>query len=167
MQDQVNDLAAAPMPSSRDYDIKAVAQENCLRLPELVPSMPCFTVGCPYGLYGVNPRKATPLVLDGVISGVDPDNRKVFTSAPTFPGNSGGPLVVVRVPFDPTGRMTVGVPTVFFAGVMLETRLIPDQNDRVPPLHLGIAAPADAVLDLLESAQARAIADRIATLPSS
>ena len=88
------------MPSSPDFCIKAVTAEKCLRMTELVPSMPCFTVGCPYGLHGLNPQEATPLVLDGVISGVDPVSRKVYTSAPTFPGNSGGPLIALRTHFE-------------------------------------------------------------------
>src|SRR5207244_3226844 len=110
VEDEVNDLAAAPMPASPDFGIKAVTPENCLRMTELVPSMPCFTVGCPYGLHGLNPQKATPLVLDGVISGVDPASCKVYASAPTFPGNSGGPLIAV--PFDPIGGINAGRPTI-------------------------------------------------------
>src|SRR5262249_22810120 len=66
LQDRVNDLAAAPMPASPELGIRTMTPENCLTLAKLVPSMPCFTVGCPYGLYGVNPQRATPLVLDGV-----------------------------------------------------------------------------------------------------
>src|SRR5258708_619885 len=121
LQDGVNDLAAAPMPVSPEFCIKAMTPENCLPLAKLVPSMPCFTVGCPYGLHGVNPQRATPLVLDGVISGVDPENRKVYTSAPTFPGNSGGPLIAFRSPFHPGNFL--GGRTVFLAGIMLESKL--------------------------------------------
>jgi hypothetical protein len=163
VQDETNDLAAAIMPVSPDFGIKAVTPDNCLPLTELVPSMPCFTLGCPYGLPGVNPQRATPLVLDGVISGVDPASRKVYTSAPTFPGNSGGPLITIRSPFNPAGGMIVGRPTVLFAGIMLETKLLhaPDPTSRIPPLHLGVASPADAVLSLLDSDQARAIAARV------
>jgi hypothetical protein len=189
IEDEINDIAAAPMPASPDFGIKAIAPEVCLLMADLVPSMPCFTVGCPYGLHGLNPQRATPLVLDGVISGLDPVRRKIYTSAPTFPGNSGGPLVAVRSPFNPAGGMIVGRPTVLFAGIMLETVLLPatdpasyapalhsgyaplvetssltstNSPNRIPPLHLGVAAPADAVLSLLDSEQARAMAARIA-----
>jgi hypothetical protein len=185
VEDEVNDLAAAPMPASADFGIKAVTPENCLPMTELVPSMPCFTVGCPYGLHGLNPQQATPLVLDGIISGVDPASRKIYTSAPTFPGNSGGPLIAVS--FD-QGIINIGYPHVFLAGIMLETALLPvtdpashippshsayaplvgsksgttaDPAGRIPPLHLGVAAPADAVLTLLDSDQARAITARV------
>ncbi len=170
VEDEANDLAAAPMPASPDLGIKAVTAENCLPLDQLLPSMPCFTLGCPYGLHGVNPQRATPLVLDGVISGVDPSSRKVYTSAPTFPGNSGGPLIAVRAPFDPAGRtMALGRATVLFAGIMLRTGLLPnpDPTDRTPPLHLGVAAPADTVLALLDSEQALAITARVGVLRAS
>jgi hypothetical protein len=166
VEDDANDLAAAPMPSSPDLGLKAVTPQNCLRMAELVPSMPCFTVGCPYGLYGVDPHRATPLVLDGIISGVDSVSRKVYTSAPTFPGNSGGPLIAVRSPFSPEGAINAGLPTVLFAGIMLETRLLhaPDPTSRIPPLHLGVAAPADAILALFDSEQAQGITARIEAL---
>jgi hypothetical protein len=166
VEDAVNDLAAAPMPGSPDFGIKAVTPENCLLLTALVPSMPCFTVGCPYGLHGLNPQRATPLVLDGVISGVDPASRKVYTSAPTFPGNSGGPLLAVRSPFTPEGGVMAGRPTMFLAGIMLETKLLPDPDltRQIPPLHLGVAAPADAILALLDTDQARALTARVEAL---
>jgi hypothetical protein len=164
VEDSVNDLAATPMPEFPEYDITAVTAEDCLPLVELVPSMQCFTVGCPYGLHGVNPQSAIPLVLDGVISGVDPENRKIYTSAPTFPGNSGGPLIAFRSPFNASGGITVGRFIHLLAGIMLETKLLHDPNSRVPPLHLGVAAPADAVLSLLGSEPARAITARIEAL---
>jgi Trypsin-like peptidase domain len=168
VEDEINDLAAAPMPEL-PFGVPAVTPAGCLPLSKLIPSMPCFTVGCPYGLHGVNPERATPLVLDGVISGVDPKNHKVYTSAPTFPGNSGGPLIVFRSPFHADGSVAFGgPPTILLAGIMLETRLLqnPDATSRIPPLHLGVAAPADAVLALLDSEQARAIAARVEALRS-
>jgi hypothetical protein len=164
VEDEVNDLAAAPMPTSPEFSFKAVTPENCLRLAEILPSMPCFTLGCPYGLHGLNPQNATPLVLDGVISAVDPVSRKIFTSAPTFPGNSGGPLIAIRSPFHPGRGEYFGPPmTPLIAGIMLETKLLtaPHPSNRIPPLHLGVAAPTDAVLALLDSEQARAIASRV------
>lgn len=168
VEDRGNDLAAAPMPASPDFGIKAVTPESCLPLAQLLPSMPCFTLGCPYGLHGLNPQRATPLVLDGVISGVDPASRKVFTSAPTFPGNSGGPLIAFRSPFTPGEGATIGRPTILFAGIMLETLVLlgPDPTNRIPPLHLGVAVPADVVLALLDSDQARAITARVEALRS-
>jgi hypothetical protein len=53
-----------------------------------------------------------------------------------------------------------------FAGIVLQTKLLssPDPTNRIPPLHLGVAAPADAVLALLDSDQARDLIARIAAL---
>jgi len=163
VRDEASDLAAAPMAVAPDFRIKAVSREVCLALQDLVPSMPCYTVGCPYGLRGVDPQRSTPLVLSGVISGVDPIARRIFTSVPAFPGNSGGPLIAVRSPFDPGGSLFVGRPTVLFAGVMLQSALISPGAPafQTPPLHLGVAVPADAVFELLDSAPAQAVVDRI------
>jgi trypsin-like peptidase len=190
VEDVDNDLAAAPMPMSSDFGIKPVTPENCLAMTDVVPSMPCFTVGCPYGLHGLNPQKATPLVLDGVISGMDPVSRKIYTSAPTFPGNSGGPLIALRSRSECNGAI-FGPPTVLFAGIMLQTVLVPSgdpacyapavhsgyvsppsipsgvegySRSHLPPLHLGVAAPADAVLALLDSEPARTLTARITAL---
>jgi Trypsin-like peptidase domain len=166
VEDNANDLAAAPVPAPLPqsfgfFGLKALTPENCLPLAQLLPSTPCFTVGCPYGVLGLNPQRPTPLVLDGIISGVDPIRRKVFTSAPTFPGNSGGPLVA-SLPAFRVGKQPAGYrPGLFIAGIMLETGLIPDPLGRNPPLHLGIAASADAVLEMLASKPAEAITDRI------
>ncbi len=169
LEDADHDLAAAPMPYLTDYGIRALTPKQCLPLTELVPSMPSFTVGCPYGLYRVNPRRATPLVLDGVISGVDPVSRRIYTTAPTFPGNSGGPLIVHLNQFGPPPRDISAYPNGYpdpnprLAGIMLETALLPANElaGRIPPLHLGVAAPADAVLALLDSDPARAITAQV------
>ncbi len=162
IRDSKTDLAAAPMPTAPEFGIKALTGDYCIRIGDMVPSMPCFTIGCPYGLHGLDPTRASPLVLDGVIAGVDPCGRRVFTSTPTFPGNSGGPLIAVRSPFSPGGQMTVGRPTVLFAGVMLQSLLVPSPiaGSTDPPLHLGVAAPADAVIELLESGPAQDLACR-------
>jgi hypothetical protein len=168
IRDEANDLAAAPMPVSDEVRIKALPAEFCLPFGSVIPSMTAYTIGCPYGLYGVNPQQATPLLLDGVIAGVNPISNRVYTSARTFPGNSGGPLVVVRSPFTPEGTMSVGRQTVLLAGVMLETVLLesPKTGDKTPPLHMGVAAPTDAILAMLDSAPARSIVAKLfPTLP--
>jgi S1-C subfamily serine protease len=163
IRDPINDLAAAPMPTAAEFGIKALTEQYCICLRELIPSMPCFTIGCPYGLHGLDPTRASPLVLDGVIAGVDLHGRRVFTNAPTFRGNSGGPLIAVRSPFSPDGAMSVGRPTVLLAGVMLRSLLVPDPtpNSTEPRLHLGVAAPADTVIELLESERAQALVSRL------
>jgi len=60
VRDKTNDLAAAPMPVSPDFQLKAVTPDVCLPLAEVLPSMPCFFVGCPYGLRGFDPQRAAP-----------------------------------------------------------------------------------------------------------
>jgi hypothetical protein len=171
VRDLGNDLAAAPMPASAEpMDIKAITAEVCLPLAQLVPSMPCYTAGCPYGMPGVDPQRATPLVLDGIISGVDPAAKRVYTSARTFPGNSGGPLIVAQTPFSNSGPdLSIAVkPLLVLAGVMLESALIKsnDPKESMPPLHMGIAAPTDAIIRLLDSDPARAIGARIPIMKS-
>jgi len=161
--DESHDLAASPMPVSPKFRIKAVEPDNCLPLASVIPSMQCFTVGCPYGTLGVDPQSA-PLVLSGVVSAKDPKRCLLFVSAPTFPGNSGGPLVVLRPPYTSNGALTTGLPTIFLAGLILQEVLVPDPNNQPvpsPPLHLGKAISTDIVLDLLRSEPARQLASRI------
>jgi hypothetical protein len=154
-----HDVAATLMPHGPDLDIAAVERKLCLRAADAIPSMPAYTIGCPYGL--TVPSRPVPLVQDGIIAGVDEANggRLVYTTAPVFPGNSGGPLVVVRVPFSPGGHLVVGGATVLFAGVVIgyavHRRLATAVPAELPALHLGIAVAADVVLDLLESPAAR------------
>src|SRR5688572_22075960 len=111
--DERSDIAITPFPIHAEADIKAVVRENCILQANVVASMGAFTVGCPYGMRGVDPERATPLVLSGIISGVLERDAIIYTSAPTFPGNSGGPLLVIRAPFTPEGTMFVGQATVF------------------------------------------------------
>ena len=100
------DIAVTLMPVSPDWDIKAIDDSLCIGESELVPSMPCYTVGCPYEVMGFDPRSATPLVLDGIISGLNQDTGQIYTSVPTFPGNSGGPIIVRRAnSFDKRGSL--------------------------------------------------------------
>lgn len=156
--DEANDLAASLMPYSNEVTIKAVMAQNCLTFAEVMPSMPCYTIGCPYGFRGADPASSIPLVLDGIIAGVNKNNREIFTSAPTFPGNSGGPLVAIRSPFTPSGQISVGRSTVLLAGIMLQTATVAPQTPigKLPSLHLGVAKSFDAVIELLKSEQAQA-----------
>ena len=66
VRDEANDLAAAPMPVSVELRIQARPEEFCLPFASVIPSMTAYTIGCPYGLHGVNPHQATPLLLDAV-----------------------------------------------------------------------------------------------------
>ncbi len=150
--DSESDLAAGPMPMPPGIDIRSIGFDRCLEQKDLIPSMPCLTAGQPYGLPGVDPSKPTPLILDGVIAGVAPGQRRVYISVPTFPGNSGGPIIAYRTPWNTTGGMTVGIPTVLLAGIVTQTVVIqnnqPDKGP-IPSLHLGFGSTIDAVKKLL------------------
>ena len=149
-------LSASLMPVSNDFDIKAIGKENCIRADEVIPSMQCYTVGCPHGVRGFNPETTTPLLLSGIISGVNPKDKTIYTSTPTFPGNSGGPLIVFRSPITTGGNMTVGLPTVLLAGIITSFILVPESAtwNGVPPLHLGVAISIEEIEHLLNSDEA-------------
>jgi S1-C subfamily serine protease len=167
IRDEVNDLAAALMPYSPEAAMKAISAGSCLPFDDVLPSMACYTIGCPYGVRGLDPTHAIPLVLGGVVSGTNAEHKLIYASAPTFPGNSGGPLVVHRSLIDPTGRMQIGVPTVLLAGIVLQIALVPSpaSEDKLPALHLGIAKSADVVLQLLRSSAASDQARRSGRAP--
>ena len=151
------DVAVGLMPLDTNWDIKALSRNHCIGFSQITPSSACYTVGCPYGLPGLDPTRNTPLVLDGIVSGTSSSPKRIYTSAPTFPGNSGGPLVIVQAPFNPVGGLTVGGQIVFVGGVMSQTALIPNPNDSsFPPLHLGIATPIEFAWELVEREPARA-----------
>ncbi len=155
VRDPANDVAACLMPLNPVWEIKAVGQELCTPFQELLPSMQCYTVGCPYGLAGVDPQRATPLVLDGIVCGINSGDRLIYISTPTFPGNSGGPIIVVRPPYNPGGSIVVGTPTVFLAGIVREQVIIRGDEKDAPMLHLGRGSPISIALELIQSTKAQ------------
>ncbi|MBN1959407.1 MAG: hypothetical protein JW841_00550 [Deltaproteobacteria bacterium] len=168
--DQASDLAACPMPLPNGINIRSVGFDRCLEQKDLLPSMPCLTAGQPYGLPGVDRTKPTPLILDGVIAGIDAENGRVFVSVPTFPGNSGGPIIAYRMPWSTGGGMNVGRQIVFLAGVITRTILLKNEQDDknhrsdknfMPPLHLGMGATVDNIKKLLTSDNALQILQTI------
>lgn len=154
------DIAVTLMPVSADWQIKAIDEKLCIKMGELLPSMQCYTVGCPYGVRGFDPQRATPLVLNGIISGIDSISSTIYTSVPTFPGNSGGPIIVRRDPFNPAGGLVVGQSVLLLAGVILQATIVSDPRqsspDSLPPLHLGLGVSIEAVLKLIESPEVQA-----------
>jgi hypothetical protein len=104
------------------------------------------------------------LILDGIIAGLEPEQRRVFVSVPTFPGNSGGPIIAYRAPWNTAGGMKVGLPTVFLAGIVTQTIVVPGnqpEKNPIPPLHLGSGASFDAVKQLLTGEEAKRMLDII------
>lgn len=162
------DLAAIPIPLSTDWVHRTIPSSLCLTGDGVIPSMPCYTVGIPYGFASSDPKRITPLVLDGVIAGIDKADGRLYISAPTFKGNSGGPAFVYRSPFNDAGGLTVGKPTVLFAGIVIQQMLVGgaagsgDTAVASPPLHLGIVRNAERVLALLDGSAATALAARLA-----
>jgi hypothetical protein len=166
--DATADVAAGPMPTPSGIDIRSIGFDRCLEQKDVIPSMPCLTAGQPYGIPGVSANKATPLILNGVIAGIDALSHRIFISVPTFPGNSGGPIIAYRSPSNPHGGLQVGIPTVFLAGIVTETVIIPNnQPDKKgrPPLHLGSGASFDAVKTLLTGERASQVVAAVKRLP--
>jgi len=165
--DEKADLAAIPIPLSEDWVHRTIPDSLCLKGEAAIPSMPCYTVGIPYGFASSDPGRVSALVLDGVISGIDRMAGLLYISAPTFKGNSGGPAFVYRSPFNPAGGLTVGTPTVFFAGIVIQQMLVgatggdPSQAVVSPPLHLGVVRSAESVLSLLDDSEATTLASNL------
>jgi hypothetical protein len=161
VRDAENDVATCLMPVNPAWDIKAVGEELCIKFEEVLPSMQCYTVGCPYGVSGVDPQRATPLVLEGIISGVDSNDPLIYISTPTFPGNSGGPILILRPPYNPAGSLFVGNPTVLLAGIVRDQLLVRGNEEGSPFLHLGRGVPISACIRLIKSEEARQQAARV------
>jgi hypothetical protein len=165
--DKEEDLTAIPVPLSQDWVHRTIPEGLCLTGDAVIPSMPCYTLGIPYGLSSLSPGRITPLVLDGVVSGIDQDRGLLYISAPTFKGNSGGPVFVYRSPFDPGGGLTVGNPPILFAGIVIQQMLVSgasSASDPViasPPLHLGVVRTAERILFLLDGKAVMTMSKRL------
>ena len=161
LTDAKHDLAVAPMPTPSGIGIKALAEQQCFELDQVLPGMSCLTGGCPYGLPGLDRATTTPIILDGVIAGKDAASRNLFISTPTFQGNSGGPIFVVHWPFNASGGMAVGRQTVGLAGIVLRVHTIQTSDAKAAPLRLGAGVAIHTVLELLDGPSARGMVERI------
>ena len=61
VEDEQTDLAATPLPTMPGLAIKAVTGKECISISDVIPAMPSFTVGCPYGVAGLDPGRPGPL----------------------------------------------------------------------------------------------------------
>lgn len=166
INNEASDLAASPVPTSPDFTLKALKEGNCFTLAKIVLSMTAYTMGCPYGLRGFDPTSTDPLVQQGIIAGVNHQENIIYTTTPTFPGNSGGPLFVEQKPYNASGGMVVGKPTIYCGGIITEYGLVksPNQKDSqrgLPCLHFGIAKPTEKIFELLRSEKAQRLKDKL------
>jgi hypothetical protein len=165
-----SDLAVGPMPMQPGMDIHSIGFDRCLQLQDVHPSMPCVIAGQTYGLPGIDAVKPTPILLDGIIAGIDLPTQRVFLSVPMFPGNNGGPIIAYLAPLQAGDSTQLGVSAAFLAGIVTETLVIPRQHTDViaqTPMHLGSGASIDAVKNLLFGAEATRMLSLIKSLPSS
>lgn len=158
--DEKQDLAATLFPSDPDFKIKAISFPTFLKSEELIPSMTCYSVGCPYGLAGFDMNNITPCVLDGIVSGIDTIHNRIYVTVPTFPGNSGGPLFVWKEPIKPNGDAKFSEQILYFGGIISEYALVgngisgENYQSSPPSMHLGVVIPAESISNLLQSEQA-------------
>ena len=70
-----------------------------------------------------------------------------------------------RDPFNPSGGLVVGQPTILLAGVMLQTMLVPSSKTSgeasLPPLHLGVGVSIQSALDVIRSPEAKRTRDKV------
>lgn len=159
-----HDVCIAPMPTPPGIAIKAIDPLRFLRIVDITPSMPSVIAGCPYGLPGVDPRKPTPILLDGIVAGTEPASETLFLSTPTFPGNSGGPIFVHRSALSAAGGLTLGQQTLFLAGIVTGFQIIEPVETSDEPLRLGVGVASDVLVELLEGERARSMSSRIKQL---
>lgn len=157
--DPNNDLAATLFPSDPNFLLKAISFSSFLHSKEMIPSMKCYSVGCPYSLAGFDVEKVNPCVLDGIISGVDMKSAHVYVTVPTFPGNSGGPLFIWKQPIQPNGDTNLGNAVVYLGGIISAYMLVGGAAEEanlmsLPSLHLGVVIPSESIYNLLHNASA-------------
>lgn len=154
VRDSHHDVAAGLIATPKGAGFKTIPEKYLLGSDEDPTSMHCYTGGCPLGLPGMDAQRAVPLLLDGIVSGYDSVARRLYLSTPTFPGNSGGPILVERPLHNPGGGITMGRPTVLLAGVVIQTATIrgPADGGAAPELvlKLGVGVPIDVVTSMLD-----------------
>ncbi len=165
--DEENDLAATLFPLNPDFNIKAIGFPFFQSSQDLLQSMICYTVGCPYGMAGFDIDRNNQYVLDGIISFVERKKNRIYVTVPTFPGNSGGPLFVWKQPIQPDGSLTVGSKVVFLGGIISKYVLISNGSEQdnpcpaLPPMHLGEVIPSELIKNLLTSQKSFALKEKV------
>lgn len=164
--DKKNDLAATLFPADPNFELKAINFSLFMNSKEMLPSMSCYSVGCPYNLAGFDMERVNPCVLDGIISGIDRQRGRIWVTVPTFPGNSGGPLFVWKQPIQANGDVNLGRTVAHLGGIISEYVLVGDGNSEtdnrmcLPPLHLGVVIPTESIQALLNTEEALGLKKR-------
>lgn len=153
IRNQDTDLAICPFPVLPGARVKTVPEKLFVPADLELTSMACLTGGCPLGLPGLDPARAMPIVLDGIVAGVDRGSKRLFITAPTYPGNSGGPVFVEQPLHNAVGGIDAGRPTTLLAGIVLQSGKI-EASGYSDRLSLGVAASIELVKELLESSEA-------------
>ncbi|MBN1609645.1 MAG: trypsin-like peptidase domain-containing protein [Polyangiaceae bacterium] len=153
VRDRKRDLAICVLPNLPGARLKTVPPAVWAPLDMELTTMRCLTGGCPLGLPALDPMRAMPVVLDGIVAGMDRREQRIYLTAPTYPGNSGGPVFVERPLHDPSGNVAIGPRTVFLAGIVQTSGQI-EASGQDRALHLGVAAHIQQVTDLLDSPEA-------------
>lgn len=133
------DVAVHHFFQARETLTRILTEKDCVSLADTHPGADAYTVGFPYGLPGMDPSRPAALMQDGIVSGVNPHDSSVFTTAATFPKNSGGPLLVRRE----SGELA-------FGGIMLGHFTLQHEGGP-PPVHLRVARSADALMRSLQN----------------
>lgn len=147
-------LAVCPFPLDPAWGVKAFSPEGCMPADKLVPPQTVCSLGSAYGL-NLGDRPPV-LLLDGILSSIELERGRLFTTAPLLPFNDGAPLLVITAPPSMGG-------VALLAGVMAQSLPVrPPVEGMAPPhlvptqLHLSLAHPIGVVFDLLRSESALA-----------
>jgi len=127
------------------------------QLPELIPyeeviiSSECFLLGYPTSIG--NPKLqqfiyTRPLIRKGIVAGKNYLNKTIIIDCPVFPGNSGGPVFVLKdINLYLAGFATQFVP---FIEQWQNTKYRELYNTEVENSGLGVVIPSNFIKELIE-----------------
>lgn len=148
IRDDSNDLAVALLPRLPNARLKTIPEAFWVSADMELTSMTCLVGGCPLGLPGLDARRAMPVVLNGIVAGIDHEQQRIFITAPTYKGNSGGPVFIDRGIRGPDGGFLVGPTATLLGGVVIGTSTF-EASGSARPLHLGVAVHVQLLRTLL------------------
>lgn len=140
-----DDLAISIFPVNPEWDLKAFGETRCLAPSNLALLMPVCSIGCPYGVEGVQATGPNPIMLPGAVSGLVPPNE-FYTTAPLLPANNGAPLI----------QLDGGSGDVALAGLLTRPAHVPEQSPEESSVRLSLGLAASTIWKLIRSAPAKA-----------